>query len=165
MTKQVAYHRKRPRLCTVQTSSSHHRKCWRTSVSALACFLMLLLSLPLAVHADHSDHGRVEKIKHIIVIYQENWSFDSLYGLFPGANGLANSASKIPQVDKDDNPITVLPQPLNGGLIDSRFPPANGQPALPVRPFDLTKFVQPDQTTGDLIHRFYHGNFRSMVEN
>src|SRR5207245_2421682 len=28
------------------------------------------------------------KINHLIVIYQENWSFDGLYGNFPGANGL-----------------------------------------------------------------------------
>ena len=27
------------------------------------------------------------KVNHIIVIYQENWSFDSLYGHFPGATG------------------------------------------------------------------------------
>jgi acid phosphatase len=27
------------------------------------------------------------KIQHIIVIYQENWSFDSLYSKYPGANG------------------------------------------------------------------------------
>ena len=29
----------------------------------------------------------LDKIKHIIVIYQENWSFDGLYGNFPGAEG------------------------------------------------------------------------------
>ena len=35
------------------------------------------------------DHA-LSRIKHFVVIYQENWSFDSLYGLFPGANGLRN---------------------------------------------------------------------------
>jgi phospholipase C len=34
-----------------------------------------------------SEHA-VQRLRHIIVIYQENWSFDSLYGQFPGANGL-----------------------------------------------------------------------------
>ncbi len=33
------------------------------------------------------------QIDHFIVIYQENWSFDSLYPSFPGANGLANAAA------------------------------------------------------------------------
>ena len=31
------------------------------------------------------------KIETIVVIYAENRSFDHLYGLFPGANGLANA--------------------------------------------------------------------------
>ena len=33
----------------------------------------------------------LEKINHIIVIYLENRSFDQLYALFPGADGLANA--------------------------------------------------------------------------
>ncbi|HEY7006807.1 MAG TPA: alkaline phosphatase family protein, partial [Sphingomicrobium sp.] len=33
----------------------------------------------------------LERIDHLIVIYAENRSFDNLYGLFPGANGLANA--------------------------------------------------------------------------
>ena len=33
--------------------------------------------------------GGLQQINHVIVIYQENWSFDSLYGKFPGANGLS----------------------------------------------------------------------------
>src|SRR6266513_6451688 len=40
-----------------------------------------------------SEHA-VQRLRHIIVIYQENWSFDSLYGQFPGANGLQH-ASRI----------------------------------------------------------------------
>ena len=42
---------------------------------------------------------RLEDVKHIIVIYQENWSFDSLYGRFPGANGYANGFDTLPQFD------------------------------------------------------------------
>src|ERR1700752_2870088 len=48
------------------------------------------------------------RVQHIIVIYQENWSFDSLYPNFPGANGISNAASTIPQVDKSGAAITVL---------------------------------------------------------
>jgi len=46
------------------------------------------------------------------VIYQENWSFDSLYGKFPGANGIANAGERVGQLKKDGTPYTTLPQPL-----------------------------------------------------
>lgn len=32
---------------------------------------------------DRKPSRTLRDIKHIIVIYQENWSFDSLYGQFP----------------------------------------------------------------------------------
>jgi phospholipase C len=98
------------------------------------------------------------RINHIIVIYQENWSFDSLYGQFPGVNGLQNGFDNLPQWNKStgySNYIYATPQPLNGGP-DLRFPPGNGQPALPLIPYDLTQFVANTNTTGDIIHRFYH---------
>ncbi|HWX43513.1 MAG TPA: alkaline phosphatase family protein [Blastocatellia bacterium] len=95
------------------------------------------------------------RIHHIIVIYQENWSFDALYPKFPGANGISNATSTIAQVDKNGAPISLLPQPINNNVSppvpDSRFP-AN----LPVAPYDMTKYVAADQITGDIIHRFYH---------
>ena len=31
----------------------------------------------------------ITKIQHVIVIYQENWSFDGLYARFPNAKGYA----------------------------------------------------------------------------
>ncbi len=92
----------------------------------------------------------LERISHIIVIYQENWSFDGLYGHFPGANGIANAGAAIRQVDKSGVPYKTLPQPLEGGKPDPRFPAD-----LPVTPFDAAGFVQPDQRTGDLVHRYY----------
>ena len=36
-----------------------------------------------AVTPISADAEELSRIGHIIVIYQENWSFDSLYGLFP----------------------------------------------------------------------------------
>lgn len=99
-----------------------------------------------------------KRIQHIIVIYQENWSFDSLYGQFPGANGYQNAFDTMPQLDKStgySNYVYVTPQPLNGAA-DLRFPPGNGQPALPLIPYDLTRYVADTNTTGDIIHRFYH---------
>lgn len=92
----------------------------------------------------------VEKINHVIVIYQENWSYDGLYGAFLGSNNLAN-AGTIVQVDKNGAQLTSAPQPLVGSMADARFPAS-----LPVGPYDVSRYVKSDQTTGDIIHRFYH---------
>jgi phospholipase C len=94
-------------------------------------------------------------IKHVVVIYQENWSFDALYGSFPGANGLSNATpSTYAQVDKVTGaPITVLPQPLNyNDQPDPNFAAVVGQP---VAPYAAINYIQPTQLTGDIVHRFY----------
>src|SRR5579859_4119145 len=63
------------------------------------------------------------KINHFIIIYQENWSFDSLFPNFPGADGIIDaSTTSLQQVDKSGVPYTSLPQPLNSGKPDRRFP-------------------------------------------
>jgi phospholipase C len=41
-----------------------------------------------------SEGEGLRRLKHIVVIYLENHSFDNLYGEFPGANGLAKAGSK-----------------------------------------------------------------------
>src|SRR5215471_5774144 len=69
------------------------------------CLLTVALCLiPVHILAEDGRHegGRkLRKIKHIIVVYQENWSFDSLYGLFPGANGLRDaSITSLTQTDR-----------------------------------------------------------------
>ena len=91
-------------------------------------------------------------IKSVIVIYQENWSFDSLYGRFPGANGLNNaSPSNYGQIDKVSGAaITALPQPLSGGKPDPNFPAG-----LPVQPYNTASYAPPTALTGDIVHRFY----------
>src|SRR4051812_23118877 len=53
------------------------------------------------------------RLSHIVVIYQENWSFDGLYGLLPGVNGLNQAGATVAQVGKDGEPYAVLPQPIN----------------------------------------------------
>jgi len=98
------------------------------------------------------------KVNHVIVIYQENWSFDALYGHMPGVNGLAYAFDTLPQRDRLTSYASYIyqtPQPLNGGA-DLRFPPGNGQPALPMIPYDATKYVADTNTTGDIVHKFYH---------
>ena len=96
----------------------------------------------------------IELIEHVVVIYQENWSFDSLFGRFPGANGIANAGDTIKQVDKDGTPYSLLPPAMDNrkspAVADARIP-AN----LPVAPFDLVRYVAPDQFCGNPLHRYY----------
>ena len=45
-------------------------------------------------------------MSNIVVIYAENRSFDNLYGLFPGANGIPGlnptaTGTIAPQIDRD----------------------------------------------------------------
>ena len=68
----------------------------------------------------------LQKINHVVVIYQENWSFDSLYPSFPGANGIDQAGATIQQVDKDGKPYSTLPQPLN-----TTFSPVGPDPRFP----------------------------------
>jgi phospholipase C len=93
------------------------------------------------------------KIRHIIVIYQENRSFDGLYGKFPGCNNL-DSAKSILQLDKEGNKIELLPSPVrkSGPKLLSDYKFSN---PLPAQPFDLSKYIRTNEKTGDLVHRFY----------
>jgi phospholipase C len=77
--------------------------------------------------------ARLENLEHIIVIYAENRSFDHLYGLFPGANGIAQATpGEYTQVDRDGAPLAELPPAWLGKDPDPAFPHR-----LPNRPFRL----------------------------
>jgi phospholipase C len=101
----------------------------------------------------------MEKIRHVVVIYLENRSFDHLYGLFPGANGLSNAAAAATQTDRDGNRYATLPPALlthpKPPVADARFPDN-----LPNRPFDIAPYVPLDQKTSDLTHLFYHNQMQ-----
>jgi phospholipase C len=96
----------------------------------------------------------LQKIGHVVVIYQENWSFDSLYPAFPGANGIANATAALQQVDRAGKPVAVLPQPKDTSkkppVPDARFPAD-----LPVQPYEIAKYVSPADKIGDLPGGFY----------
>jgi phospholipase C len=94
------------------------------------------------------------RIEHIVVIYAENRSFDNLYGLFPGANGIANATpAQYTQVDNDGKPFATLPPVWKGKDPDPAFPRE-----LPNRPFriDAPPVNLPlSAPTPDLVHKFY----------
>ena len=47
-----------------------------------------------------TSEAKLAKIAHIVIIFEENRSFDNLFGLFPGANGLAQADDAAVQVDR-----------------------------------------------------------------
>src|SRR5258706_15601695 len=75
----------------------------------------------------------LSRVEHIVVLYAENRSFDHLYGLFPGAEGLAQAtAEQKTQLDHDGRPLAHLPPVYEGGKVNSRFPQN-----LPNGPFQI----------------------------
>ena len=73
----------------------------------------LFLAAPALAQEPTKPVAGLERINHIIVIYLENRSFDQLYGLFPGADGVANAGAAGTQVDRDGKPYDKLPPVLN----------------------------------------------------
>jgi hypothetical protein len=80
-------------------------------------FLSLLLLMALAVipaggaAASGGGGDRLSRIHHIVVIYQENHSFDNLYGMWEGVNGLRNAPrARTTQVNQAGTPYDCLLQ-------------------------------------------------------
>src|SRR6202171_2349334 len=92
-------------------------------------------------------------VGHIVVIFEENRSFDNMFGLFRGANGVS-APGEAAQVDRGGNPYEQLPPIIDSNLnppaVDPRFPAQ-----LPNAPFQIDRYVPRNVATGDLVHRFY----------
>lgn len=98
--------------------------------------------------------NKLSDIEHIIVIYAENRSFDNLYGLFPGANGINNATpDQYTQIDHNGKPFKRLPPVWKS---KSNAPAITAQ--LANRPFQLDgpELNLPlSVKTRDLVHLFY----------
>jgi phospholipase C len=113
-----------------------------TAVAGLA----LGSALPVLAKETHHRRSGLEKIKHVIVIYLENWSFDSLFFDFPGADTGSSAKNIYPQIDASAQPYVTLPT----STTDARFHD------LPNRPFDVADLgLGLTDKVGDLVHRFY----------
>src|SRR5262245_25404907 len=119
---------------------------------------VVLIVLALLVASCVTPTGRgprgLAAVHHIVVIYAENRSFDHLYGLFPGANGIANATpARYTQVDRGGRPLPRLPAVSGGNEPSPEFPTD-----LPNRPFriDAPPINLPlSIPTHDPVHRFY----------
>src|SRR5262245_11883718 len=70
-----------------------------------------LLAALLAPGTAHAKASPLAGIRHFVVIYEENHSFDNLYGEWPGVDGISKaSASHIRQVDQGGQPYQCLAQ-------------------------------------------------------
>jgi phospholipase C len=97
----------------------------------------------------------LNRIDTIVVIYAENHSFDNMYGLFPGANGVANAgALATTQLDHDGKPLPHLPPVYTAqGQPDPRYPAE-----MPNRPFRIDAppvNARIDQVVPSPIHNYY----------
>jgi phospholipase C len=158
---------------------------------------LLLLALPAlgagtlsaSAQPDHGDHGRGHAIDHIVVIYEENHSFDNLFGGWEGVDGLRHARPQT-QVAPDGTALPCLPQldvnftspPLPAtctGTIGST--PVSS--AFANRPFQIDNYVAPPDTTcpapgvfapngvlkgqglaggctRDMVHRYYNEQYQ-----
>ncbi len=127
---------------------THARISTRSRVFAGASVLPLLCGLVGPALAE--ARNPFAAIGHIVVIYTENRSFDNVFGLYPGADGLGIGADRFAQVDIDGKPFGELP-PIRGDKgVDARFPAI-----LPNAPFAIDAFLPNAEKTPDLTHDFF----------
>jgi acid phosphatase len=133
----------------------------------------------------HGGHG----IDHIVVIYEENHSFDNLFGGWEGVDGLRGARPQT-QIAPDGTPLPCLPQ-TDVNLTSPPLPatctgtigttPVSS--AFRNRPFPIDDYIQPADTTcplpgqfaangvpkgqglpggctRDLVHRFYNEQYQ-----
>src|SRR2546425_1416263 len=135
----------------------------RIVVPAALASLLALTALPVAGSESERGQSQLGKINHIVVIYQENHSFDNLYGGWEGVNGLRNaSPARTVQLKQNGGSFNCLlqndvnltsPAPLATTCEDTRgtpAPPPNDQPfnsAFANAPFTIDSYILPTDTT------------------
>ena len=124
--------------------------CYALTMLLFCCAAISFAAQPPAIAAKPT----LNDIEHIIVIYAENRSFDNLYGLFPGANGIKQATpEQTTQIDHDGKPFKELP-PVWASDLDN--PPLAQH--LPNQPFQIDGPVMNlplSANTPDLVHLFY----------
>ncbi len=135
-------------------------------IRAVICLLALALVTSacapagaLALRAPGAGSS-LERINHIIVIYQENHTFDNYFGDFPGADGVANAGDALVQVDKQGAAYPTLPPPLANPVDGRRLPDARFSGDMPNGPFIFNDFVPPTDETANIAHSFYRHQYQ-----
>jgi acid phosphatase len=119
----------------------------------------------VAAVPEATSHGRVPLpgVKHLVVIYEENHSFDNLYGqwgrvggrVVDGLAGALRTGRHVTQVAQDGTPYTCLlqndvnltsPSPLPTTCTDTAGTVAI-ESHFPNRPFQIDDYIAADDTT------------------
>ena len=148
-------------------------------VLSAATGLGLLVPATATAHGDRHRH-RHGDIRNIVVIYEENHSFDNLYGGWEGVNGLARAdRAHTEQVDQGGAPYSCLPQ----DDVNLTSPPLPSGCQFPNGPFTIDDFISamdttcpppgvftangvpkgsglPGGCTRDLVHRYYQERYQ-----
>ena len=87
--------------------NSRHARFGRVLFASIA--LLAVAFGPISSTAAAPKQGPLGNFKHIVVIYEENHSFDNLYGGWEGVNGLANAdAAHTTQAKQNGSPCEMI---------------------------------------------------------
>ncbi len=139
------------------------RRRFLQSVTATGGAAFFASRLPAQVRAATSAgpdlQGLRDKIDHIVVIYQENRSFDHYFGAYqpPGGGAVANLLDREGQVDARFTGLQTNPAGVPYGYLPVPFQvPGFADALLDNRPFHLTPYIAPDANVlWDPSHHFF----------
>lgn len=129
----------------------------QTGFSILAGLMLAACSTARAPgpQVSKASDEQLQQIQHVVVIYAENRSFDNLYGMFPGANGVANAtAEQKTQLDHDGKPLPTLPPVYSHGHADLKYP--QGLPNGPFRIDGPPVNMKLSEIGPNPIHNYWH---------
>jgi acid phosphatase len=123
-------------------------------LTALACAAFAVTAMSGSASPGNDNRQKLDKIKHIVVIYEENHSFDNLYGGWEGVNGRssADAAAHATQVAQDgsaygcllQNDVNLTSPPLSVTCNDA----AHGIASHFINaPFSIEAYIPPDART------------------
>ena len=157
---------------------------------ALSCALLAATAMAGSATPGNANREKLSKINHIVVIYEENHSFDNLYGGWEGVNGRSNAdAAHTTQVAQDgtaygclrQNDVNLTSPPLSVTCNDAAHGVASH---FTNDPFSIEAFLPPDARTcpqpgvfapngltpspanlpggctKDIVHRFYQEQYQ-----
>ena len=134
---------------------TRHAETRHTPRWTLPCLAAVLLAACAQGAGSGQGAQDLRAIEHIVVIYAENRSFDHLYGLFPGAEGIAQAtALQKTQLDHDGRPLSTLPPVFEGGKPSDKYP--QGLPNGPFRIDAPPVLRRMDEVLPSPIHNYYH---------
>ena len=122
--------------------------------SARALLHCISVALLASSGAQAAPSAPMAAIDTVVVIYAENHSFDNMYGLFPGANGIARATpEQKTQLDHDGRPLKELIVFGSDGKPDPKFPRMPNAPfRIDAPPIDRP----PTVLVPNPIHAYYH---------